>query len=316
MLNSNQIFSLFAVGITISSTIFSLPISTFAMDSDTSASQSALTKKIVLTKAEKNLMNSDKMLLQVAKNLKMSPEYVFALYTNKVRSVDDLTKVMNEYTKLDIEKQRAEIAEMRTKAKSKNSGLNAKQVSDINTLADKMEKKLNLGDSLNSNSKNTSKSLTGGQLASYFEAGEFIITMNYSVGNAQMGIGHAIMALGSNRSIESMPAGGEYRNGVQYTPGDIFRYTNQTTGKMTGYYFPYASWKGQKAADYAKNQDGKPYSYQYLWGKWYEDRFYCSQLVWRAWKNQGVEIDYISWDYMVTPAELTKSGNVRAWYRW
>lgn len=35
--------------------------------------------------------------------------------------------------------------------------------------------------------------------------------------------------------------------------------------------------------------------------------YHCSQLVWRAWLNQGNDIDYITADSIVTPAELVNS---------
>jgi len=44
------------------------------------------------------------------------------------------------------------------------------------------------------------------------------------------------------------------------------------------------------AARYAMAQTGKPYNWDYL-NKQTEDSFYCSQLAWRAYETQGIDLD-------------------------
>lgn len=64
--------------------------------------------------------------------------------------------------------------------------------------------------------------------------------------------------------------------------------------------------KRKGAAEWAEAQVGKPYFIDPT-NKYRTDKFYCSQLVWNAWRSQGNDIDYIRWDQAVTPAELVKS---------
>ena len=62
----------------------------------------------------------------------------------------------------------------------------------------------------------------------------------------------------------------------------------------------------EQAAQYALQQVGKEYNLSGLvsGGKDDEDEFYCSQLVWRAWMEQGFDIDGYSLRDTVYPMEL------------
>ena len=63
------------------------------------------------------------------------------------------------------------------------------------------------------------------------------------------------------------------------------------------------------AAKYAENQVGDPYNWNFL-DKKTEKAFYCSQLVWRAWLNQDIDIEKGSIpNGAVTPADLVNSSN-------
>lgn len=68
--------------------------------------------------------------------------------------------------------------------------------------------------------------------------------------------------------------------------------------------------KSEGAYDYAKAQvnANKPYNYEFL-NKWRTSHFYCSSLVWRAWKEQNIDVDYITIDTVGTPMEILKSDN-------
>ena len=44
------------------------------------------------------------------------------------------------------------------------------------------------------------------------------------------------------------------------------------------------------AASYAYQQIGKPYNYDFF-DYTRTDKFYCSQLVWKAWKNRGWDLN-------------------------
>lgn len=71
--------------------------------------------------------------------------------------------------------------------------------------------------------------------------------------------------------------------------------------------------KYSKAAKYAMSQSGKSYNWVFA-NKFRVDKYYCSQLVWRAWNKQGKEIDYVTKDTIVTPIELVKSKNTTIIY--
>lgn len=68
--------------------------------------------------------------------------------------------------------------------------------------------------------------------------------------------------------------------------------------------------KSEGAYKYARAQvdANKPYSYEFL-NKRRTSHFYCSSLVWRAWYEQGIDVDYITIDPVVTPMEILKSSN-------
>ncbi len=70
-----------------------------------------------------------------------------------------------------------------------------------------------------------------------------------------------------------------------------------------------------KAAEYARQQLGKLYNFNWLW-KWRTDRFYCSQLVWAGYYRTSkwyarINIDANPADTWVAPDELYAS-----WRTW
>lgn len=62
-------------------------------------------------------------------------------------------------------------------------------------------------------------------------------------------------------------------------------------------------WERRIAALWAKSYIGKPYEVSF--NKWRTDKFYCSQLVWRAWYNAGTNLAP-SATLLVTPHDLEK----------
>lgn len=63
----------------------------------------------------------------------------------------------------------------------------------------------------------------------------------------------------------------------------------------------------QQAAQWATNQIGKPYNTNFT-NIWTRDRFYCSQLVWAAYKDTtGVDIGTWKWGIPIHPFELMDS---------
>lgn len=67
--------------------------------------------------------------------------------------------------------------------------------------------------------------------------------------------------------------------------------------------------KYRAAAKYAEGKVGRPYNWSFI-NKKTEKKFYCSQLVWRAWLKQGIDIEKGSIpNKAVTPADLVNSSN-------
>lgn len=92
--------------------------------------------------------------------------------------------------------------------------------------------------------------------------------------------GHAgIVDKNPDLTIESMPSGGVRR----YTNDWKTRYTKALCATVK-------NGDSGLAADYASNKVGSSYNYNFL-NKWKTDKFYCSQLVWRAYIDQGIDLD-------------------------
>lgn len=92
--------------------------------------------------------------------------------------------------------------------------------------------------------------------------------------------GHAGMVdLNSDLTIESMTSGGVRR----YTNDWKTRYTKALCATVI-------NGDPKQAVDYASSKIGSNYNYNFL-NKWKTDKFYCSQLVWRAYIEQGIDLD-------------------------
>lgn len=69
-----------------------------------------------------------------------------------------------------------------------------------------------------------------------------------------------------------------------------------------------SSREGIAAVDYCKNQIGEPYNM--LSGRWTEDEWYCSKLVWRGWYEQGYDLEGRTYEPRgthVTPGDILDS---------
>ncbi|MCV9948929.1 YiiX/YebB-like N1pC/P60 family cysteine hydrolase [Paenibacillus sp. BT-177] len=162
------------------------------------------------------------------------------------------------------------------------------------------------------NDQKTSQSLTDSSenprlaASSLGTVGDILVAYNASSWGIDFGYpGHAaIVSLLSGKTVESFPA-----DGVQY-------HTNDWRGRSNVYGMSVKGASGSQyraAAQYAANQIGKPYNWNFV-NPWTEAKFYCSQLVWKAWKTQGIDVDYITIDPIVTPMEIAKSGNTSIYY--
>lgn len=142
----------------------------------------------------------------------------------------------------------------------------------------------------------------------YMDPGDMFIQYDWSLGNWAGGIGHAAIALGDDKktTIESWPNGGVQLRKGSWDPGNGAKKFWKVAVKN------YTLTKGYVAYRYASDQLNKPYNSWgvWNWSKWETNEFYCSQLVWRAWYERGIDIDSFPWDNIVSPMEIAKSGNV------
>ncbi|NOW07175.1 YiiX/YebB-like N1pC/P60 family cysteine hydrolase [Clostridium beijerinckii] len=110
-------------------------------------------------------------------------------------------------------------------------------------------------------------------------AGDILVTPATVFGNGPI-TGHAGMVdLNPDLTIESMTSGGVRR----YTNDWKTRYTKALCATVKNA-------DPEQAVDYASSKIGSSYNYNFL-NKWKTDTFYCSQLVWRAYIEQGIDLD-------------------------
>lgn len=182
--------------------------------------------------------------------------------------------------------------------------LQRKNAEDLKFLSEGgLERKAQNDQKLLSNVPNNEKSLASSVLGTY---GDILVAYNASSWGIDFGYpGHAaIVAIANTRTVESFP-----EDGVQYHVNDWGNRSNVYAMNVKGA----TATQYNKAANYAAQQIGKPYNWNFF-NPWNEDKFYCSQLVWKAWKTQGIDVDYITIDPIVTPMEIAKSGNTLIYY--
>ena len=141
--------------------------------------------------------------------------------------------------------------------------------------------------------------------------GDILVTYSFSsFGTDVAAVGHAaIVHNNSNYTVESFPDGG------------VAVYDNNWRDKSNvyGVRVKGASLNDYRnAASYALSQAKakKPYNWNFF-NKGTTDSFYCSQLVWRSWKNQGYEVDRMNlgdWE-PVSPAELVGGSQTYVFYQ-
>ncbi|WP_141530814.1 septation ring formation regulator EzrA [Bacillus cereus] len=166
-----------------------------------------------------------------------------------------------------------------------------------------------------SDSKSTDSKATISTLATKSPLGtkgDVLVSYEINSGSSAIGVGHsAIVSRDYTRTVESFaqswsPIG---KNGVQY-----YQNTWKGRSKVYGLWVKGASnTKYYNAAGYAQSKIGSSYNWNFF-NKFSTSSFYCSQLAWRSWEQQGINIDYVTWDTVVSPAELVKSGNTTIFY--
>lgn len=109
-------------------------------------------------------------------------------------------------------------------------------------------------------------------------------------------------------TIEANPEDGvqaKYGEWGTRFPGTVYQYGVKRTSVA----------QDQQAAQWATNQIGKGYNHKFF-NINRRDRFYCSQLVWAAYKDTtGVDIGTWEWGAAIHPFELMHSGETVLLYR-
>lgn len=140
------------------------------------------------------------------------------------------------------------------------------------------------------------------QLGTY---GDILVSLIIDSGSSGFA-GHAAIVSNNNaKTIESFAKGWSpiNKDGVQVynntwnKSGAILLRPNNAGGKYSS------------AASWAEKQVGKPYNWNFF-NKTTTSKFYCSQLVWLAWKAQGVDTEIGSIpNGVIAPADLVNSSN-------
>ena len=178
----------------------------------------------------------------------------------------------------------------------------------INEIYQKLPDMLEEGEELARNDAKSSlaqpRGASYGSLGSYGDILVSLIINSGSVGFA----GHAaIVSSDSTKTIESYAKKWSpiKKDGVQY-----YRNTwNKKSGALLIRPKGATSLQFKSAASYAAKQVGKPYNWNFT-DKNTTSKFYCSQLVWRAWMNQGINCETGSVpNAIIAPADLVNSSN-------
>lgn len=118
--------------------------------------------------------------------------------------------------------------------------------------------------------------------------------------------GHAGIILNSTQVVESID------KGVVRGSNDWYRSKNQAYGVTVR---STSGAQDRKAADWANKQYGKPYNFNFL-DKVTQKKFYCSQLVWSAFKNNfNIDLDTAAWGAAIHPMELVTTNKTHLVWR-
>lgn len=137
--------------------------------------------------------------------------------------------------------------------------------------------------------------------------GYLVGTDNPSSSNAPLfTTGHTAIVMDYWETMEAMP-----EDGVQYHNNDwYYRYESRWNvyGLKVG--AGLTQWHYDQAADWVKQQKGKPYNWNFLYTST-RDSFYCSQLAYAAYRDVwNVRITTVLSDWtMISPASIYNSNN-------
>lgn len=141
-----------------------------------------------------------------------------------------------------------------------------------------------------------------------FTTGDILVTMDNTYGSASFIYGHAAIVYTSNEyTIESYDTTGVKKFAMtKWKPGGkidtmIALWVKGATG--TDYV---------QAKEYSGVQIGDPYNSAF-WDSDRSDKFYCSQLVWKAWKHAGFNVNG-GWDTMISPYDMVEDSDTTGYY--
>ncbi|WOO87510.1 YiiX/YebB-like N1pC/P60 family cysteine hydrolase [Mollicutes bacterium LVI A0039] len=167
--------------------------------------------------------------------------------------------------------------------------------------------------------------LQGGTRSAFSEmqVGDFLVNHSSPSNNSKSFIGHAAIIETKGSSPGTTYTMEAYGRGFQPYGGfgvKRFNYnrvwhqdykSKQSFNYVPSKYHPNVSAANKNAAKYAREQDGMPYNYNFFNTKT-TDKFYCSQLVYRAWLEQGVNLN--QGGGIVTPADLYQDSDSKAYF--
>lgn len=131
--------------------------------------------------------------------------------------------------------------------------------------------------------------------------------------------------LGTSNDHCAMYLGHDYSDGNQFVESDHDGVHEASYSKFQQYYENFTFYEVATASDTQKDDavewalasppNGDPYQYWYHGMRKCEDpdallltarKWYCSELVWAAYYNQGIDIDYNDWtiDFLGTPSVI------------
>ncbi|AOY07524.1 hypothetical protein BKN48_20310 [Bacillus subtilis] len=144
--------------------------------------------------------------------------------------------------------------------------------------------------------------------------GDVLVSYEINSGSWSIGVGHAaIVSRNKAKTVEAW-----HKKWSPIKQDGVRRYTNNWGSKKKVYGLWVKKSNNTKyinAAKYAEKQaDAKKKYNLNFFDKNTTKKFYCSQLAWRSWKNQGHDIDNVKWDTLVTPMELVKSNNTKIFH--
>lgn len=137
--------------------------------------------------------------------------------------------------------------------------------------------------------------------------GDILVTLDgLSIGSSAWAGGHAGLVEDSNTVIECFGNKGDL-NGVRRWPNDWANRYNGVNGLRVNS-ATLANYQAAKAE--GGKHVGKPYNYNFFYITT-TNSFYCSQLVWRAWYNQGFDLNDGG---AVWPVDLIESSRTYSFY--